>query len=76
MNKYAIAVISLIENENKVYIINSNTEADAMITALIDFNPDDPDFNEWAKSLPMDIEQIKSHAFNTEIGISSPVLIK
>jgi hypothetical protein len=76
MNRYAVSVLSFFENENKCFIVSAKDEVSAMKQALIDFCHVDvkSDWEEWIEHWGT-IEEVKEHAFNGEIAISTPILI-
>lgn len=76
MNKYAIALISFFDNENKIFIVEANNEIESMKKALFLFNGiNDESFAGWTTTVGETIEEVKSYCFNGDIGISSPVLV-
>jgi hypothetical protein len=75
VRKYAVAIISFFENENKVFIVLAPNEREAMIMGLKAFGNGNADSGDWADTLPEDIDAIKQECFNGEIGISSPILV-
>ena len=77
MNKYAVAILSFFENQNKIFIVDADTEVNAMKKALIDFcktEQSKKDQEEWQISWET-VEDVINECFNGEIGISEPVLI-
>lgn len=72
MNKYAVAVLSFFQNENKILIVEAETEPLAMIKALDEFA--NTENSEWLGKYPT-VEEIKQECFNGEIAISTPILL-
>jgi len=77
MKKYAVAVLSFFENENKVFIVEADNESEAMGKALVLFNENnDEDYTEWVNELSQKtVEKIQEECFDGEIAISKPVEI-
>jgi len=76
MKKYAVAIISLIDNDNKVFIESAIDELSAMKKAVISFIPEEserdfmPLLNKAKSS-----DELKGYMFDCEIGISDALLI-
>ena len=89
MNKYAVAVMSLFENINKVFIVEAAGMKDAILLAIRQFhnqedvatgkNLNDEDYMiEWYKSLEhmsIDAKGVIESCMNGEIAVSMPVSI-
>lgn len=76
--KYAVAVLSFYENENRVFIVDANGEVEAMVKALSsgDKMPDE-DYAQWANEmLTKTVEEIQEECFDGDIAISKPVVIE
>lgn len=77
MNKYAVAILSFFENQNKIFIVEADTEVNAMKKALIKFCTSDEakkSQEEWQTSWET-VDEVINECFNGELGISEPVLI-
>ncbi len=77
MNKYAVALLSFYDNENKLFLVRATNEVEAMKQALIDTCETDEgraSQAEWSKDW-ITIEEVKKHCFNGELAISTPLLI-
>lgn len=76
MNKYAIAVISLLDNDNEVFVETALNELSAMKKAVISFIEDgkESDFMPLLNAATTP-EELKKSLFQCEIGISDALLI-
>ncbi len=77
MNKYAVAILSFFENQNKIFIVEADNDVNAMKKALLDFCTTDErkkDQEEWQAPWET-VNDVINECFNGEIGISEPVLI-
>jgi len=75
--KYAVAVLSFFENENRVSIIEANSEVEAMVKVLSSGDKMlDDDYVKWIDEMLLKtVEEIQQECFNGDIAISKPVLI-
>ncbi|WP_303872020.1 hypothetical protein [Acetobacterium wieringae] len=76
--KYAVAVLSFFENENRVSIVDANSEVEAMIKALSSGDKMlDEDYVQWSKPmLTKTVEEIQEECFDGDMAISKPVIIE
>lgn len=76
--KYAVAVLSFFENENRVSIIEANSEVEAMVKVLSSGDKMlDEDYVKWIDEMLLKtVEEIQQECFDGDIAISKPVLIK
>lgn len=75
--KYAVAVLSFFENENRVSIVESNSEVEAMVKVLSSGDKMlDEDYVKWIDEMLLKtVEEIQQECFDGDIAISKPALI-
>lgn len=75
--KYAVAVLSFYENENRVSVIEADSEVEAMVKVLSSGDKTlDEDYVKWIDTmLTKTVEEIQEECSDGDIAISKPVLI-
>jgi len=77
--KYAVAVLSFFENENRVFVIEAKNEVEAMVKALSSKDKMlelEEDYVKWIDEMLLKtVEEIQEECFNGDIAISKPVLV-
>lgn len=76
--KYAVAVLSFFENENRVFIVDANNEVEAMVKALSSGDKMlDEDYVQWSKNMwTKTVEEIQEECFDGDMAISKPVIVE
>ncbi|MEY8352554.1 hypothetical protein AALB39_04265 [Lachnospiraceae bacterium 54-53] len=76
--KYAVAVLSFFENENRISIVDANSEVEAMVKTLSSGDKMlDEEYVQWIEvMLTKTVEEIQAECFDGDIAISRPVLIE
>ncbi|WP_297419076.1 hypothetical protein [Clostridium sp.] len=79
MKKYALAILSFFDNDNKLFVVEAETEQKAVIKALSIFNgkeeeTNDKDTLKWINSMEnKTIEEIQQELFDGDISLSNVV---
>lgn len=79
--KYAVAIINFFDNENKIFIVEADSESEAMAKAILLSNKKedeelDEDYIKRAEELSMKtVEEIQNECFDADMSISEPVKI-
>lgn len=74
MKKYAVAILSCFDNENKIYFISADSASDAVKLALIEscsteeYKAEQVEYN---KMMPDDLEELKSMLYNQELCVNA-----
>lgn len=76
--KYAVAVLSFFDNENKVLLVDANSEVEAMVKTLSSGDKMlDEEYVQWIETmLAKTVEEIQEECFDGDLAISKPVLIE
>ena len=80
MKKFAVAILSFFDNDNKLFVVEAETEQKAIIKALSIFNSEngeetkDKDFLEWINSMEKKtVEEIQQELFDGDMSLSNVV---
>lgn len=83
MKKYAVAILSFFDNQNKLFVVDAKTDTQAMIKTILAFKEEsgedmnDADTLEWIEDMKeMTIEDIQQCLFDSDMSISKPTQIK
>ncbi|CAG7840841.1 hypothetical protein CLOHAE12215_02265 [Clostridium haemolyticum] len=79
MNKFAVAVLSFFENDNKVFIVEGSNPVEAMCLAIAQFQGDnmDEDTKDWINSMKNKaVDEVQEICADGDLAVSNPVLIK
>lgn len=76
--KYAVAVLNFFDNENKVLLVDANSEVEAMVKTLSSGDKMlDEEYVQWIETmLAKTVEEIQEECFDGDLAISKPVLIE
>lgn len=73
LNKYAVAILALHEHDNRLFVVEAETEGKAIKKALIEFDENNA---EWVENMSNDVESIVNDAAEGELIISNIIKLK
>lgn len=81
MDKYAVAILNFFKNDNKVYITEGESESEAMLKGIIEYNKTDEEIDEdileWVESMEnKSVDEIIEECFDGDLAVSKPVKIE
>jgi hypothetical protein len=74
MKKYAVAILSLFENNNEIFFVEAEDEVQAIKQGLIDFCKDEEikqSQREWNLELSNSVEELKNELINGELAVTA-----